>query len=100
MAIQLQLQQRNFGRPLESAAEFHRYLQLGNGQSSLLLSQECWSKSDSRIGNFVAEMSVDQIDRFIRLEVCTSISLRIFVSWKEVRSCCVCFLMICCFVVS
>lgn len=90
MAIQLQLQRRNFGLlPFDStpADQFH-LLQPGDAQSSsdLLLLQQYLSQSDLQTLSFLPEMSTDQIDQFIRLQVFTSISLCEFVT----------FLIFCC----
>ncbi|CAK9315312.1 unnamed protein product [Citrullus colocynthis] len=72
MAIQLQLQRRNFGLlPFDStpADQFH-LLQPGDAQSSsdLLLLQQYLSQSDLQTLSFLPEMSTDQIDQFVRLQ--------------------------------
>ncbi|XP_022146109.1 probable BOI-related E3 ubiquitin-protein ligase 2 [Momordica charantia] len=65
MAIQLQLQRRNFGLPFDSPAQLHQFRPniLQSGEHNLLC------RSDhSHAASLMAEMPTDHMDRFIRLQ--------------------------------
>lgn len=86
MAIQLPLQRRNFGIPFNSAADFHHLIQPGDnhGQSIDLIQQSRSQSGPDHGASFMAEMSTDQIDRFIQVQVSTSIYDFLEREWRYV----------------